>query len=341
MAAELIDANTETASSTASEAASQDATNTTPAPEPTESLADVVQKTAEASVKSSATEPKEGETEAEPEVKEEPKGEADVSAKPEGQAEGDEDAETSDEQPPFHEHPRWQEVQKKLTDTTAELEQAKPQLARIKALDDYCKENQISSDDLREALVITALLRSDPKQALTKMRAYTEQVETALGERFPADIQKKLDDGVIDADTAKELAQNRLAKLGAESAAKNAQMEAAQRASQEMATAVNSWEESKKKTDPNWAQKYQFVYDRVQVALAQTPPKTSAEAISMIEKVYADVTKQLSSFLPKPPQKKVLTSNGSSTTARPTLKMDNLTTDLEAVVRHVAAGRRT
>ena len=63
--------------------------------------------------------------------------------------------------------------------------------------------------------------------------------------------------------------------------------------------AVNSWEEATRKRDADYAQKETFIGDRYRVLIAQTPPRTTAEAVQLAERAYADVNERMKPLSPR------------------------------------------
>jgi len=253
--------------------------------------------------------------------------------------EDDKSGKQDDSKLPFHTHPRWKEVLSERDTARAEIAQLKPKVETFDALTRYCQTNGISQEDLREALELTAMAKKDVPAFRKRMHEYLENVDVALGERLPSDLQKKVDDGLIDIDTAKELSQSRL-RL------KHSELEghtAAERSARELQTAIsgalNNWEESIRKGDPDYDKRREMLQDRITSLWTANPPTTVQGAIQIAEQAYKDIKERLSKFLPKPPPRKVLTSNGSSTNNGEDFQLDSLD-DLGKLVRNVAARHR-
>jgi hypothetical protein len=338
MPTELIDANTEAASSTASTEAAQDAVSREKSSNSqqdgketadVQSLADVVKQAAASATSESSTEVQTEETETKSAESEEPAEETETAPE-----EGKKSEESKE--PPFHEHPRWKEVVKERDTYKEEIAQLKPLAEQTKALHQFLQENEVPSEDAQQALVLAALMRKNPQEAVKHLRTILENTETVLGARLPADLQKRVDDGLIDAETAKEVARLRVERQTSEMQVKRSQGTAAEQATMAMAGAVTQWETSKATSDADWQRKYPMLQDRFSVLAAQRPPKTPAEAVALAETAYSEVTQRLTGFLPKPTQKKVLSSTGSSTKASAELQLDSLN-DLGKLVRSVAA----
>ena len=284
--ASTTDANTAVDSSTT---AAKDAKTET-----TESSAEVKEPTTlEEAVSQAGDKHREG-TKEEEEAKE-------VSTEKKEEAAVEKDAST--EEVPFHEHPRWQQVNK-------ELGEAKPLAERAKKLDQYLTETGITNTQFEDMLKIGALMNTDPAKALEALRPYVEALESYQGLRLPDDLKKKLDDGVIDEETAKELAQARARK---DVDSRTSQQRAELQLSNSIGEALVSWETAKRKADPDFDKKYDLLLDRfnrlTQVSKEKRSPQNS---IALAEQAYKEVNEKLGVFIPKPAAKKVLTSTGAS-----------------------------
>ena len=218
--------------------------------------------------------------------------------------------------PPFHEHPRWQQL-------VAERDQFKPLAEQQTALVQYMQANRISGDDLRGMLEIGALMQSNPAEALKRLKPIYEGLGQLTGESLPADLEAQVASGKITPDVAAKLAkaqaEGRLLQMQRE------QDQVAQRQSnqQQLVSALSEWAGTKQRTDlgfksgtPLW----QMVDDRLQVMSLRTPPRTAQEAVRMAEQAYLDVKKVLTptartataTTKPAAGTKRSLSSNGSS-----------------------------
>lgn len=344
MPTEPTDANNEAESSTASTEAQQqtDAATSQAAEESStskpgeqeslgETLAEVVQNTAKAHADAAAQQQKPTEQpKATSEVKEEPPTKPQVE-----EQKTDEEV----EQPPFHEHPRWKEVTAERDTFKKEAEEAKPLVERQRALEQFCADHQVSNDDLKMALELAALSKINPVEAIKRLTSLTENLQVAQGQRLPADLQKDVDEGTLSLERAKQLAKLQLELEGSKNLSRNAQADAARQTTEQIVSSVDAWEMTKAKTDTAWAKKRPLVQLQLQALAQAKPPVSPAEAVALAEQALVLVNKHLGGFQPALVPRKVLSSQGSSTTATPELKLDSLD-QLPALVRQVAARHR-
>jgi hypothetical protein len=234
-------------------------------------------------------------------------GAEEAEAKPEGKAE-EEKAKSDDEEDdvPFHNHPRWKkllEERNNLTEPAAQYEQ----------IQGFMQANDLSGEEVAEGYEIMALLkRNDPdsiQKALEWFEPRVDFLREQAGVTIPADIQDKLDSGLIDEDVAEELSRNRAfqARQGEVQARRTEQDTARETATTEqnarngMATAVQSWENGIKASDPDYAKKAEMVQQAARSMVQEEgAPTTGAEAVELSKRAYARVNDQIKSFAPKP-----------------------------------------
>jgi hypothetical protein len=275
-------------------------------------LADVVRETAEAS--------KGKDSSSEQVVEEDSKDEAEPSSEEtsesgktkEEEKKPAEVAKEEDKKLPFHTHPRFQELTKERSAFKAEVESLKPAAQRAKAIDDYCQKYGISGDEFNSAVEIAALLHVDPAKALTTLRSYVEILELTLGNKLPADLQKEVDEGAISEARAKELASLRVKSQGLEYTGKKSEQQVAQERQAAITSAINSWDSQKRTSDIAYEKKYPLVEKAFIALCSMNPPRSPQEAIQLAEKAYSEVNTALGTFVPKPPVRKVLKTNGSA-----------------------------
>lgn len=255
--------------------------------------------------------------------------------------------EKKEEQPPFHEHPRWKEMveerNKHKADNeklTAELGGYKPKALVVDNLNAYCEQHRISEKDLQEALEITALGRSNPGECLKRLQAIMDNLGVQSGSKLPADLQKKVDDGRLDLEDAQELAKSRLGRESAEATSRQSQASAAKMLENHMSEAIGRWEESTKKTDPSFEGRREMLVERIHFLWSQNPPTSVQAAVALVDKANAEIKERFSKFTPKPQARKILTTNGSSINGGAALELNDLNTDTLALVKSIASKHR-
>lgn len=258
--------------------------------EPTELLdvvKRVVEKKAEEAEPSSSPEAEAGEAE----------------AKPEGEAD-DPDADV-----PFHKHPRWQEMKSERDAYKVEAEQ-------FRQITDFMQQSRLSSEEVAEGFAVMAALKSGSPTELQEAYDWfvqnTQRLAESLGHNLPADLQAKVDDGLLDVDVAKEYARERARAnlLESQDQQRQQQTEQEQQLQQvrqqqvQIATAVQDWEAGIKAKDPDYAtKKAVLVEDQVRAIIQRnggTPPRSTEEALALVQQAYGEVNDRIRAFIPKP-----------------------------------------
>ena len=167
-----------------------------------------------------------------------------------------------------------------------------------------------------------ALIRNNPIEAYKVLQGHLQKLAPIVGETLPEDIEKRVDQGSLDVESARELAQTRArAQMLSENqkkalAEKQQQNEMARR--EGARSAVMTWENSIKERDPDYPAKKEFIRDRVRVMMQQQEPSSPQEAVAIVEKAYAEVTEQMLRVMPKPQQSRTMVSaSSSSVSAQP------------------------
>jgi hypothetical protein len=271
---------------------------------PAKSLADVVLEAASKHQDLKLTDKKEPEVEeetpAEPKVNDDKPaeaGEQSVEKEPDAEPEKKEE----EELPPFHEHPRWKEINTQLQD-------ARPLAEQTRKLNERLSQHGVSAEQYEQAVNMAILLNTNPQEAFKQLQPLVDQLSGIVGDRLPEDLVKKVEDGIVDLDTAKEVARLRAERQFGE---KRQQLTAQQQMAQSVTTSLLSWETSKKKNDPDYGRKVTLVQDRLESLARTRGPKTAADFVELAELAYADVTKTLNGYVPRPPTPP-LPRNGSS-----------------------------
>lgn len=241
---------------------------------------------------------------------EEPSDESGEEEESEEDSEGDETQSEKDEETlPFHNHPRFKELIEErnvLKDRTSQLDK----------LVDFRKNYGISDEQFTSGMELLALLNTDPAKAREMLKPYMEQLDTLVGERLPADLAQEVEEGVLTEARAKELARFRQTTQHNKERQQQTIQQQHQTQLVEQQTAVNGWEQTKVKSDPDFrpnTPKYNLVVDRYGRLYQSATPKNALEAVQLAERAYTEITQEISKFMPRPSPRKTLATNGSTT----------------------------
>lgn len=224
------------------------------------------------------------------------------------------DPEKLAEKLPFHNHPRWREM-------LAERDSLKPKAEQYDKITTFMSSNGLSPEEMAEGIGIMALMKNNPAEAYKALRKHAETLAVYAGEALPDDIRAKMDDGFIDADTAKELArlkaERQFVETRQQQEAERQQQYHVEMQRKQIHDAVATWEAAEKARDPDWSKKYEMVMERAQVLIQNGQPNSPQEAVEFAKKALADVNARLRPLSGRSIGLRNPTSSMSSASARP------------------------
>ena len=240
------------------------------------------------------------------------KGEEGEDADPDAAKEGedaDQAKEGEEETPPFHKHPRWQEVQRELKDL-------RPKAQMADQLQGFMHEAGLSTQEVNAGFELMRLMKHDPAQALQQLQPYLENLQQATGDKLPQDLQQDVEDGYVSEERAKEIARLRAneGRYRQQSEAQRRQAEEAQfeRYTADLSNAVSDWERQWQQSDPDYARKAPRVQERLELKMLKGGvPSNTQEAIRLAEETRKEVERELAQFTPKRRPSTPVTGQGS------------------------------
>lgn len=229
------------------------------------------------------------------------------------------------EDDPLHKHPRFQEVIKERNEVREQLKAVEPELADYRNIVGFMDSNSLKNEEVFEGFKIMAALKNNPALAAQMLAPHIAALNQFLGISLPPNLQKQVEDGLITPEAARQLAatQNQNAHLQTQSVAQRQRQEQEvqarqqQQATQAIQGSVAGWEAQKKASDPDYAKKYSFFESALRVAIQAQPPRTSQEAVTLADRIYKEVSKNLLGVMPSrqpitPIPSTTSSSNGSS-----------------------------
>jgi hypothetical protein len=166
----------------------------------------------------------------------------------------------------------------------------------------------LSNDDVAQLFAWPRLLARDPTAAVEQLQAFASQWQEKVGKTLPEDIKKKVDDGLLDEDTAKEVAQLRatseLAKTRGEAERVDREQKGREQALNDIRAAVDRYQGELRTSDPDYTpEKHAMTVDALTALVAtRGVPASVQDAVAMAKEAYTTVTKRLSAFKPQPRQ---------------------------------------
>jgi hypothetical protein len=223
------------------------------------------------------------------------------------------------------------------------FEAVQPELEQHRQLTGYLQEHQLAPEDVNTLLGVgAALRRGDYQGFLTGVTPYVMAAQEALGLRISTDLQTQVDEGLIDENAARELTRTRHRAAQAEARLQDANQVATttQQLQQveQIRSAVDIWEQSIQRRDPDYAQKSGAVRRYAQGLMQERGnPRDQQQAVALVQAAYDEVNAVFRRAQPAPQP----TRNGPSSihvaTGTPNAEPRNLK---EAVVMSLANMRR-
>jgi hypothetical protein len=244
------------------------------------------------------------------------------------------DGELSDEDIanlPFGKHPRFQQVLGQVKEANAKVEELtakatafETDAARYRNIENFLQTNSLSADEAAGGLEVLALAKTDPVKAWEQIKPWVSQLATAAGAIVPPDMQKRVQEGHLTPEAARELAMANARSSAAEAqrqhAAEQAQRQQQEQAQQLIISTVQSWETDRKMRDPNFDAK-QHALQR-EVAFLQQREGKPADAVGVkqqLDRAYEAVNAAFAPPQPKPAVKKAIKPvTGGQSAGKPT-----------------------
>lgn len=218
----------------------------------------------------------------------------------------------ADQKLPFHNHPRWKEV-------VAERDAYRTDADQYRQITTFMSSNGLSTDEVAEGFQIMALMKTNPAEAHKKISEYKSRLDAFVGEKLPEDLSQKVQDGFVDAETAKENARFRAERELQQQRQAFAMQQQQVQNQQQMHSAVVNWEQQMKVKDADWAAKQDLVTDQVRLMMATNRPSTPDEAVQLVEQAHQIIRERLSRFAPqrKPVTHVASASSSANAVAQP------------------------
>lgn len=216
---------------------------------------------------------------------------------------------TDDSKLPFHNHPRFVQLTAERKEALTKLAVLEPKAQRMDNVERFCETNKIAPKDYDDTLRLLAEMGTNPESALVKIEKIADQLRISLGKALPVDLQKKVDDAELSLTAAQEMNKLRAKNQLTERQLTEQRQGQVQRAQQELISTLNSWTQQKISSDPSFKPrqdatspegKYELVLERFESKWRAKPPTTSAEATTLAEVSYNEITAMFEHHIPKP-----------------------------------------
>lgn len=227
-----------------------------------------------------------------------------------------------DKPPPFHDHPRWKQLNRERDELKEQVQKLEVDSQAIDRLQGFMTDQNLSVPEFNMLLKVGGLMKNDPVKALEALRPYYERLQMFAGERLPDDLQQQVDGGYITEDLARQQAVQRGETQRAQFQTQVTQQrhqddQVAQQQQQQaglidtLSDTASTWEQKWQAADPDYSKKAERVREKIELALhGGTVPQNAAEMQQLCEDKRKEVETELRSLLPNNRQE--VQSNPSS-----------------------------
>jgi hypothetical protein len=238
---------------------------------------------------------------------------------------------------------RFERLLAQRNEVRQSLDAVQPELQQHRQLQGYLQQHQLAPDDVNMLLGVGASLRrGDYQNFLNGVLPYVMAAQEALGIRIAPDLQKQVDEGVIDENSARELTRTRHRAAQAEARLKDAnQTVTATQQTQHVDRirgSVDTWEQGIRRRDPDYAQIEGAVRRYAQGLLQERgSPRNDQEAVALVQAAYDEVKATFAAARPAPKATRPAPSGIHVATGTPTAEPRTMK---DAVVMALAQARR-
>lgn len=233
---------------------------------------------------------------------------------------------------PFAKHPRWREVMGERNEARQRAAELEPDANAYREVRSFMADHSLEPQDVQEGFAIMAAMKTDPAKALEMLRPVVENLQKFVGERLPDDLQQRVEDGLTDEATARELARLRNeANHSQETARERQERVTADREramSQARADMADAFVADRRANDPDFAIKEPLLKGQIQEAIQRRLSgggviQTPGHVKEVMSDAYKHLTDHLKRLSPQT-QRRVATvprgvpsSTSSATAASP------------------------
>jgi hypothetical protein len=172
----------------------------------------------------------------------------------------------------------------------------------------WAKDSGLVADELSQSLAIARMVKNAPHEALVALREVVSSLEKATGHVLPEDLADKVERGLIDEETARELSVGRTRvalteqqrRQEAEQRAARAEFDGRAQLAQSIGKSVTEYEKSLEQTDPDYQKIKGLVKSKVVELMHEDGVPTNAEAaVGQVKKAVAEIKSQLAGVIPQ------------------------------------------
>lgn len=224
----------------------------------------------------------------------------------------DEGDDEDDTKVPFAKHPRFRKLIRQRNELRDEVEKLRGGAGEWDKISTFMQENNLPQETVGRMYLSAAKVGGEAMteicnymdavtdgridDALKMARQQVAELELLSGHTLSPDLKRRVEDGVIDQDSALQLSQAE-SKLALERRMnERREQERETRIQTERAEniqhAVKEWESRIRAKDPDYGLKQRFVHDRIAQALKSGMPSSQKEAVDLVQKTYDEINEE-------------------------------------------------
>jgi hypothetical protein len=189
----------------------------------------------------------------------------------------------------------------RLTKRVAEYKEPAERFHRIES---FMQSTGVQPKEMVEAFNVLALVKSNPQEAVKRLREMTYDLSLKIGETLPDDLRQKVETGTVDEATARELAQTRARAVSAERVGEDLTIRDEEarvgRLKGEISSTITTWQTRISQRDPDFAAKEPLVSRAFKaLVLEEGRPTTAAHALDLMKRAYKDVNADFGKLRPQ------------------------------------------
>lgn len=199
-----------------------------------------------------------------------------------------------------------------------------PKAQQFDQLTGFIERNNLSREDVNVGFEVMGLMKADPVKALEKLTPIVQQLQQLVGDVLPAELQERVRLGYISEADARSLNRSQRGEaLAREQVRQTEQRTTEQRETErvqgvvrDVSSTISEWEKGKSSSDPDWHLKQGRIDQLVRLEVYEKGyPKTAKDAVTMVGRIYDEVTKEVRRLVPKPSAVTAATGTTSTQTA--------------------------
>ena len=219
-------------------------------------------------------------------------------------------------------------TQKRIKDLTRALAGKDREASGLKTkadeydkIESFVRNSGLTNEVVGATLQIAALMRSNPREALSRMIPIVQQLQNVVGETLPPELAKRVQDGFLTEQDARALARSSadaaLARRQSAEQVERTQAEQQRRDTQSAVdttvSSVGTWEAKQAESDPDWNLKRDEIAEQVELAVERENRRrvgenpnaapwfpSPEEAIKLSQDALKRVNDRFKRFTPKP-----------------------------------------